>query len=165
MSDKVTIDGKTTWKYPRMSNLVLSLFATFGLAVFGGGIYGAITASGYYIAIYIAVAVFGLLFLCFALYNIGSIHVIFDDNSKTIYLEERHWCFQKSSNTEIGPYSGFKKCILHEELSSSGDGPRKMMYSLQFVYADGPKDLGEADTSNKESKEKFRTKCILPHLF
>lgn len=157
MSQKVTIDGKTTWQYPRTPNCVFAGMAVFGLSFFVGLIYGATTQSGWYIAVFIIGAVFGLLFASFGISQFGSVHIVFDDNDESIYLENALCCYRKVSKEVIGPYAGFEECILHEKWSTDGDDLRKKVYSIHFVYTDGPKEMGEADDSKRDSKEKFST--------
>ena len=152
MSDKVTVSGLTTWPYPRSKMVVV--FAVIGVACVCGGIYGASASGGTEtLLMMIFVILFGSCFGTFGFYNVGSSEIVFDDNTKSIYLDNKRWCYQRKSTTELGPYSEFKECVLKEELSAhDGDGPRKMMYSIDFIFTDGPKNNGESDSGGKEEK-------------
>lgn len=152
MSDKVTVNGLTTWAYPQ-TNVAKVLLALIGVGCVCCGIYG-ISASDEIVIIVLMIVsiVFCSCFATFSFYMVGSSEIVFDDNTKSIYLANKRCCFTTKSTTDVGPYSEFKEAVLKEELRNEGrDGRLKMMCSIHLIFNDGPVPLGRSDDIWKEA--------------
>lgn len=143
MSDKITVDGRNKWSYPRMRDTVWKKCALFGLVLVVSFIVVAAEAAGLW-----PFLVPALLFFGWAIYGIGSSEIVFDDNSEMIYLLHKRCFHQRVSVHNMGPYSTFRECILQEVRSGSGSGSgdhrvQRMTYKIQFLFSDGVRDDGK----------------------
>ena len=92
MSDKVTVDGLTTWHYPRYTVSRSVALAMVGVVFAGVGIYALSTGlfgpgtKGILISIFFILC--GLSVVIAISSEVGSLEIVFDDNTESIYLNE-----------------------------------------------------------------------------
>lgn len=105
----------------------------------------------------------GLLCLGGGCYGIGATDIVFDEDSQTIYFENKRCCYKHKARKDLGPFSNFKQCVVKEMIDTVVDGHEvedtdsaKRRYKLQFVFSDGIRD-GE---NQSDRAKRGMTRCF-----
>lgn len=151
LSNMIAKGGRTTWPHPRTSNGIVKMIMIIGVIC---TIWGVISILVWGIQLeWDIMALFGVICIIYGCKVVGSSVIVFDDNTKTIYIENKFWCYTKTATVTLGKCNEFKECVLHTE-DLSDDNVTAASNQIHFVFLDGPHwnygtKLAEAGTDKK----------------
>lgn len=142
MSQKVTEGDRTIWVCPRITSGSWAAAVLFWSAVMGGGIYGCIVGGG---GVAIIPIVLGSILAGYSCRYVGYSHIVFDNGTQQIYIENKRYFFLRSTTCVLGPYYGFKERSLRTKITGNPNGKHQKHIQIRFRFSDGFKvnDIGD----------------------
>lgn len=150
-SFKMTANGRTIFRdnVNPHAHRMFKILACIGLALaVTFGILCIIDPNGTKVGF----ALIGVVMAVGSLYPIGCSDIVFDDNTKTVYIIKRRWYYKSASQfPALGSYDDFKNVFVRKQDTGAFEG--EPHWDIQIVFTDGVRERGDNNLSAKPDEK------------